>query len=106
MTRSAPAADDLQVLFKNATTGRPLSTKGIADNIRGVIEPIDPGHAPRALDVRGVAASLAFIRSHSLEKVREGGQWSTASCFVSRYLPHSVVDSPCVALGLPPQDDS
>ncbi|KAG0719776.1 hypothetical protein GWK47_049799 [Chionoecetes opilio] len=57
---------------------------------------------PRSHDVRGVAASLAFLRTHSLEKVREGGQWSTASCFVARYLSYSVVDSPCVALGLPP----
>ena len=99
---SEPWACDLQFLFRDPVTGRPLTTRGIAGRLRGVIESADPGHAPRAHDVRGVAASLAFLRTHSLERVREGGQWSTASCFVARYLSHSVVDFPCVALGLPP----
>ena len=103
MDRSHSSDADSQVLFRDAATNRPLTSRGIADRLRGVIEAADPGHAPRAHDVRGVAASLAFLRTHSLDKVREGGQWSTASCFVARYLFQSVSDSPCVALGfLPP----
>lgn len=99
---SSSTAVDRHHLFCDPSSGLPLSSRKIADLLRAVIEEGDPGRAPRAHDVRSVAASLAFLRTHSLERVREGGQWSTASCFVSRYLSLSVDNTPCVALGLPP----
>ncbi|KAK3868031.1 hypothetical protein Pcinc_026577 [Petrolisthes cinctipes] len=33
-----------------------------------------------------MAASLLFLRSHSLDTTRQGGQWSPTSTFIRRYL--------------------
>ena len=96
---NSPAADS-HFLFCHPNSGAPLSTKQIAARIRQVIESADPGHFPRAHDLRGVSASLAFLRTHSLESVREGGQWTTSTCFINKYLSHSITDTPCIALGM------
>ena len=89
-------------LFYHPSTGRPLLTRAIATRIRHVIEEADPGKAPHTHDLRGLAASLAFLRTHSLSRVLEGGQWKSASSFVTRYLSHNLQDTPCVALGTTP----
>ena len=99
---SSSPSQELRHLFRFPDSARPLSVRQIAATLKDVIDLADPGHLPRAHDIRGVAASLAFLRTHSLNQVRQGGQWSTASAFVSRYLHPSVVDAPCVALGVRP----
>lgn len=92
-------------LFYDPASDLPLSTRRNAD-LRALTEEGDPGHTPRGHDVHGVGAFLAFLRTHSLDRVKEGGQWSTASCSVARTLSLSVADAPCVALGLPPSRQS
>ncbi|KAG0723421.1 hypothetical protein GWK47_042771 [Chionoecetes opilio] len=43
-----------------------------AGSLRGVIESADPGHAPRSPSTSGVFAGVsAFLRTHSLERVRK-----------------------------------
>ena len=71
------AARDQRHLSCDPISGLPLSARRIAVLLRAVIEEGDPGHSPRVHDVRGMAASLAFLRTHSLDRVKEGGQWST-----------------------------
>lgn len=57
-----------------------------------VIETADQGHAPRPHAIRGLAPSLAFMRTYSAERVRDLGGWITTL----------VSYSTCVALGSPP----
>ncbi|KAK3886844.1 hypothetical protein Pcinc_009030 [Petrolisthes cinctipes] len=89
-------------LFYNSRSGNPLFPRSIARLLCRVIENGDPGHAPRAHSVRGVAASLAFLRTHSVERVRDLGGWASTSSFRTRYLFHSLSPTPCVAMGTPP----
>ncbi|KAK3886697.1 hypothetical protein Pcinc_009163 [Petrolisthes cinctipes] len=89
-------------LFYNSRSGNPLFPRSIARLLCRVIENGDPGHAPRAHSVRGVAASLAFLRTHSVERVRDLGGWASTSSFRKRYLFHSLSPTPCVAMGTPP----
>ena len=98
---ASSAARDPHHLFCEPASGLPLSARRIADLLRAVIEEGDSGHSHRAHDVRGRAASLAFLLTHSLDRVKEGGQWGTASCFVARCLSLFVIDTPCGALTLP-----
>ncbi|KAK3879941.1 hypothetical protein Pcinc_015535 [Petrolisthes cinctipes] len=46
----------------------------------------------------GLAASLAFLRTHSLEEVQSLRGWASASSFRSRYLMHDAQDISFVAL--------
>ncbi|KAK3883152.1 hypothetical protein Pcinc_012511 [Petrolisthes cinctipes] len=89
-------------LFYNSRSGNPLFPRSIARLLCRVIENGDSGHAPRAHSVRGVAASLAFLRTHSVERVRDLGGWASTSSFRTRYLFHSLSPTPCVAMGTPP----
>ena len=89
-------------LFRTPDSSRPLSVRQMAVTLGKVINLADSGHIPRAHDVRGVAASLAFLRTHSLGRVRHGDLWSTALAFVSRSLHPTVADAPCATLGLRP----
>lgn len=76
-------------LFCDQRSDSPLSTRRIADIIRATKQSRRETwdvHALHAHGVRGIAASLAFLRTHSLERVREAGQWTTSSIFVAKYL--------------------
>ncbi|KAK3874273.1 hypothetical protein Pcinc_020774 [Petrolisthes cinctipes] len=68
----------------------------IAQELCRVIESADPGKCPKGHDVCKMAASLPFLRSHSLDTTRQGGQWSSASTFIRCYLATQVDDVPCV----------
>ena len=83
--------------------GKQLSTRGISALLRKLIEEADPGKAIRAHDIRGAASSLAFLRTYSVSRVTEGGQWSSSRSFVTRYLSHTWY-IPCIALGMLPTD--
>ena len=89
-------------LFYNSRSGKPLHPRSIARLLCRVIETADPGHSPKAHSIRGLAASLAFIRTHSVERVQDLGGWASASSFRMRYLYHSVSSTACVAMGTAP----
>ena len=50
----------------------------IAKIICRVIEAGDPGNKPTAHQVRGYAATLAYLRTFDTSEVREAGQWASA----------------------------
>ena len=89
-------------LFYNSTSRNPLTPRSVARLLCRVIENADPGHAPHAHSIRGLAASLAFLRTHSIERVQDLGGWASAESFRTRYLYHSVSPVPCVAMGTAP----
>ena len=88
-------------LFYASRSVMPLTARSLARLLCKVIELADPGHSPRAHSIRGLAASLAFLRTHSVERVRDLGGWASTSSFRTRYLLHSVSQAPCVAMGTP-----
>ena len=67
-----------------------------------LIKKAESGNAPRTHDVRGAASSLAFLRTYSISKVLDGGQWASSGAFILRYLSHTITDNDCVALGFYP----
>lgn len=89
-------------LFYNSKTRNPLTSRSLARLLCRIIEEADPGHAPHAHNIRGLAASLAFLRTHSVERVQDLGGWASATSFRTRYLYHSVTPVPCVAMGTAP----
>lgn len=97
-TQGAPK----EALFVRPSTLKPLSTSAIATVIRNVIFRAEPTVKPKAHDVRKIAATLAFLRTHSLERIRELGQWRSCISFIRRYLAHGVSDSDPVAMGVLP----
>lgn len=71
-----------EFLFVNsANYTKPLSATSIASILIKVIQEADPDTSPKAHEARAFASTLAFLRSHSLEQVREGGQWKSYSGF-------------------------
>ncbi|KAK4306425.1 hypothetical protein Pmani_021755 [Petrolisthes manimaculis] len=48
-----------------------------------IISLADPGHEPKAHSIRGLAASLAFLRTHSTEEVQSLGGWRSTTSFSS-----------------------
>lgn len=92
---SSPARDRHH-LFCDPASGLPMSIRRIAGLIRTVIWKGDPRHAPRAHDVRGVEASLVFLRTHSLDQIKESGQFSTAPCFVTAISPYLLTTFPAM----------
>ncbi|KAK3882304.1 hypothetical protein Pcinc_013297 [Petrolisthes cinctipes] len=54
--------------------------------------------SPHGHCTRGLAASLAPLRMHSIEEVQSRGGWASASSFRSRYLMHDTQDISCLAL--------
>ena len=88
-------------LFYNSRSHNPLGPRSISNLLCRVIE-IDPGNSPRAHSVRGIAASLAFLRSHSLTRVQELGGWASTESFLNRYLFHDLQSANCVAMGTGP----
>ena len=74
----------------------------LAKVICRVIEAADPGKSPTAHQVRGVSASIAYMRSFSIERVQEEGQWASSNSFINRYLALDIQDVPCVAMGASP----
>lgn len=89
-------------LFYNSRSHNPLGPRSISKLLCRVIEIADPGNSPRAHSVRGVAASLAFLRSHSLTRVQELGGWASTESFLNRYLLHDQRTTNCVAMGTVP----
>ncbi|XP_076065921.1 uncharacterized protein LOC143039577 [Oratosquilla oratoria] len=89
-------------LFYNSKSRNPLTPRSLARLLCRVIEKADPGHAPHAHNIRGLAASLAFLRTHSVERVQDLGGWASATSFRTRYLYHSITPVPCVAMGTAP----
>ncbi|KAK4304604.1 hypothetical protein Pmani_023482 [Petrolisthes manimaculis] len=88
-------------LFYNSRSHKPLRTRTISKLLCRTIERADPGNSLRAHSIRGMAASLAFLRSCSLAKVQELGGWAIES-FLNRYLLHDVQRPGCVTLGTTP----
>ena len=86
-------------LFYNSKSRNPLPPRSLARLLCRVIENADPGQAPHAHSIRGLAASLAFLRTHSVEQVQGLGGWASATSFRTRYLYHSVSPVSCVAMG-------
>ncbi|KAK8394259.1 hypothetical protein O3P69_006450 [Scylla paramamosain] len=86
-------------LFYASRSARPLAAHSLACLLCKVIELADPGHSLRVHSIRGLAASLAFLRTHSVERVRDLGGWTSTSSFRARYLLHSVSQAPSVAMG-------
>lgn len=91
-----------EALFVRPKTLKPMSAAAIAAEIRKVICRGDPTVKPKAHDVRKVAATLAFLRTHSLERVQELGQWASCLSFIRRYLAHEIRDDDSVAMGVLP----
>ncbi|KAK4322186.1 hypothetical protein Pmani_006985 [Petrolisthes manimaculis] len=89
-------------LFYNSRSHKPLRTRTISKLLCRVIEKADPGNCPRAHSIRGMAASLAFLRSRSLTRVQELEGWASIESFLNRYLLHDVQQQECVALGTKP----
>ncbi|KAK4322184.1 hypothetical protein Pmani_006983 [Petrolisthes manimaculis] len=86
-------------LFYNSRSHKPLRTRTISKLLCRVIEKADHGNCPRAHSIRGMAASLAFLRSRSLTRVQELEGWASIESFLNRYLLHDVQQQECVALG-------
>lgn len=84
-------------LFYNPRSQKALTPRSIATLLCNIIEAADPGHAPRAHSIWGLATSVAFLRTHSTERVRDLGGWASTVSFRTRYLRHSVSRQPCVA---------
>lgn len=57
------------------STAKPLSWSEIAARLCGVIEATNTGRAPKTHKIRGLAASLTFMRTHSLYQVLVLGGW-------------------------------
>ena len=74
----------------------------IAKIICRIIEAGDPGHKPTAHQVRGYAATLAYLRTFDVAEVQESGQWASSQSFITRYLSNQLIDVPCVAMGSNP----
>ena len=83
-------------------TGFQCSAHHLAKVICRVIEAADPGKSPTAHQVRGVSASVAYMRSFQVPLVQASGQWASCNSFINRYLALDVQDVPCVAMGLSP----
>ncbi|KAK4321227.1 hypothetical protein Pmani_007952 [Petrolisthes manimaculis] len=64
-------------LFYNSRSHKPLKTRTISKLLCKVIEKAGPGNSPKAHSIRGMAASLAFLRSRSLTRVQELGGWTS-----------------------------
>ena len=47
---------------------------------------VDGGLAPRAHSIRGVSASMAFLKNWSVQKVLQAATWRSNSVFASFYL--------------------
>lgn len=86
-------------------SNRPCSSSHLAAVICKVIRGAEPKSSPRAHQVRGIASTLAVLRSFGLSQVREAGQWASSRTFVDHYLRLPLLDVPCVALGSSPSTD-
>lgn len=53
----------------DSKTGKPLPLGSIARILCRVIKEANPEHFPRANSIRGLAASLTFLRTHSVKQV-------------------------------------
>lgn len=60
-------------LFYNSTSRKALQPRSLARLLCRVIGDADQGHAPRGHGIRGVATSLTFLRTHSLDRVMDLG---------------------------------
>lgn len=67
--------------------------------LKHMINLADPCKLPKVHEVHKVAATLAFLRTHSIDEVQEAGQWSSSKSFTGCYLAHHILDTPCVAAG-------
>ncbi|KAK4312231.1 hypothetical protein Pmani_016311 [Petrolisthes manimaculis] len=86
---------------EHSRSHKPLRTRTISKLLCRTIERADPGNSLRAHSIRGMAASLAFLRSCSLARVQELVGWTIES-FLNRYLLHDVQRPGCVTLGTTP----
>ncbi|KAK3889101.1 hypothetical protein Pcinc_006844 [Petrolisthes cinctipes] len=98
----SPPKDQLfrKALFLTALASgmRASQLHALSRHTAWVIESANPGKCPKGQDVRKMAASLLFLCSHSLDTTRQGGQWSSTSTFIRRYLATQVDGVPCVAM--------
>lgn len=90
----APSLAPLSSLWVWYKSLHPLTAPNTAVVLCCVIEAVDPEKMPRAHEVQRMASSLAFMRTHSLEKVQSLGQWRSANSFCSWYLAIHVEDTP------------
>ena len=90
-------------LFTKLNSTAPLSSVNIASTLVSLIKEADPDSAPKAHEARAYASTLAFLHSHTLDTVREGGQWEFNTAFLTHYLRLEIQDTPCVAMGTLPQ---
>lgn len=80
------------------------STVHIALALKRVIDFANPGKLPRTQEVRQVDATVAFLRTQSINEVLASGQWSSSFSFAERYLALHITDTLCIALGTTPQN--
>ena len=99
---ATPGADSAHLVY-NSATNRPLSARALAALLCRIINLRDPGTAPRAHAIRGLAASLAFLRTHSVTRIQDLGGWASTVSFRRKYLIHTVPSTTCVAMGIRPQ---
>ena len=86
-------------------SGEACSKVQLAKVICRVIESADPGKKPTVHQVRGYASTLAYLRTHNTESVREAGQWASSHSFITRYLSAHLEDVDCVAMTFLPNSN-
>ena len=95
-----------EALFVSPSSHKPCSSVQIATCVIRTINRGDPEANAKYSDVRKYAASLEFLRSHSISSVKARGQWASSHPFIFHYLTHSVSDTQCVALSSLPSGSS
>lgn len=86
-------------IFYHHSSRWPLLPRSMASLICGVIREADPETSPMANSARGLAASLAFLGTHSLDGVKGFGGWAYTTPFGHNCLFHAVSTTQCVAFG-------
>lgn len=100
ITATSNITDDF--VFTWPDSGRRCSCANLTTILKRIIDVADPGKLPVGRDTRKVAASLTFIRDHSLQRTHEVGQWALTQPFAHRYLSPNVSNVQCVAMGSAP----
>lgn len=88
-------------LFYNSKSRNPLTPRSLARLLCRIIEEADPGNAPHAHNINGLAASLAFLRTHSVERVQDlgaGHQLLPSGRGISTHVPCLAMRNVCSPL--------
>ena len=83
---------------------KPCSISHLRKIICRVIAAADPGPKSNPHQVRAYAATLGYLRSFDTSKVQGLGQWASCQSLATRYLDVNLVDVPCVAMLVPPNE--